>query len=87
MEVKMSTFISLVNFTDCVVPVANRPGVIAEVTTLAGRLGVNVPHIESTDTVEGRAGVLLVTVAAADADRYEAELRKIGYHPSRTDLA
>ena len=49
-------------------------------------LVLNVHHIESADTVEGRAGVLLLMVAANDADRYEAELRGIGYHPSRTDL-
>jgi len=68
------------------VPVPSRPGVIADVTTLAGRLGVNVVHIESADSIEGRAGVLLLAVAASDADAYEAALREVGYHPARTDL-
>ena len=35
------------------VPVPDRPGVIAEVTTLAGRLGVNVADVEIAHSLEG----------------------------------
>ena len=50
------------------IPVPDRPGVLAEVTTLAGRLGVNVADIEIAHSKEGGAGVLVLIVAADDAD-------------------
>ena len=69
------------------VPVPDRPGVIAEVTTLAGRLGVNVADVEIAHSSEGGRGVMVLVVAAIEADAYEAGLRDLGYHVSRTDLA
>jgi prephenate dehydrogenase len=69
------------------VPVPDRPGVLAEVTTLAGRLGVNVIDVEIAHSLEGGRGVLVLVVAAVKADEYEAGLRDLGYHVSRTDLA
>ena len=69
------------------VPVPDRPGVIAEVTTLAGRLGVNVADVEIAHSLEGGRGVMVLVVAAIDADAYEHGLRDLGYHVSRTDLA
>ena len=69
------------------VPVPDRPGVLAEVTTLAGRLGVNVADVEIAHSLEGGRGVIVLVVAAIDADAYEAGLRDLGYHVSRTDLA
>ncbi len=69
------------------VPVPDRPGVIAEVTTLAGRLGVNVYDLEIAHSLEGRAGVLAVVVGAAGADAYEAGLHELGYVTSRTELS
>ena len=54
------------------VPVPDRPGVIAEVTTLAGRLGVNVADVEIAHSLEGGRGVIVLVVAAIDADAYEA---------------
>ncbi len=68
------------------VPVPDRPGVIAEVATLAGRLGVNISALDTADSVEGKGGVLVIVVAAAGADAYEAELRKLGYRTTRTEL-
>ena len=56
------------------VPVPDRPGVIAEVTTLAGRLGVNIADLEIAHSSEGGGGVLVLVVAAADADAFEAGL-------------
>jgi prephenate dehydrogenase len=67
--------------------VPDRPGVIAEVTTLAGRLGVNVIDVEIAHSPEGGRGVIVLLVAALDADAYENGLRDLGYHVSRTDLA
>ncbi len=69
------------------VPVPDRPGVLAEVTTLAGRLGVNVADVEIAHSLEGGRGVIVLVVATADADAFEAGLRDLGYHSSRTDLA
>jgi prephenate dehydrogenase len=68
------------------IPVEDRPGAIAEITTLAGRLGVNLSDFEIAHSMEGRAGVVVVVVAAADADRYEAGLHDLGYHTSRSPL-
>jgi hypothetical protein len=67
--------------------VPDRPGVLAEVTTLAGRLGVNVVDVEIAHSLEGGRGVVVLIVAAIDADAYENGLRDLGYHVSRTDLA
>jgi prephenate dehydrogenase len=69
------------------VPVPDRPGVLAEVTTLAGRLGVNVADVEIAHSLEGGRGVLVLLVAARDAEAYERGLVGLGYHVARTDLA
>jgi prephenate dehydrogenase len=69
------------------VPVPDRKGVIAEVTTLADRLGVNVADIEIAHSLEGEQGVLVMIVAASHADAYEAGLHDLGYLTSRTELS
>jgi prephenate dehydrogenase len=69
------------------VPVPDRPGVAAEVLTLAGRLGVNVVDFEIAHSLEGGRGVLVLVVAAIDADAYEKGLRDLNYHVARSDLA
>ena len=69
------------------VPVPDRPGVLAEVTTLAGRLGVNVADVEIAHSLEGGRGVVVLVVAAIDSEAYENGLRDLGYHVSRTELA
>jgi prephenate dehydrogenase len=68
------------------IPVPDRPGVIAEVTTLAGQLAVNVADLEIAHSLEGGAGVIVVVVAAAGAPEFEAGLHALGYHTSRTVL-
>jgi prephenate dehydrogenase len=68
------------------IPVPDRPGVLAEVTTLAGRLGVNLVDFEVAHSKEGGAGVLVLIVAADDAEAFETGLRALGYHTNRTDL-
>ena len=57
---------------------------LAEVTTLAGRLGVNVVDLEIAHSKEGGGGVLVLIVAADDADAFEAGLHELGYRTSRT---
>ena len=56
------------------VPIADRPGSLAEVTTLAGTLGVNISDIEIAHSVEGRGGVLVLLIAAGEADRFTTAL-------------
>lgn len=68
------------------VPVPDRPGVIAEITTLAGRLGVNVSDLEIAHSLEGGAGVMVLVVPADGAPALEAGLAELGYHCSRTVL-
>ncbi|MDQ1519546.1 MAG: prephenate dehydrogenase [Actinomycetota bacterium] len=68
------------------VPVPDRPGVLAEVTTLAGRLGVNVADVEIAHSLEGGAGVVVLVVAADGAGALESGLHELGYSTSRTVL-
>lgn len=68
------------------VPVPDRPGVLAEVTTLAGRLGVNIADLEIAHSMEGRRGVLVMVVGESGVDAFEAGLTELGYHPSRSAL-
>ena len=68
------------------VPVADRPGVLAEVTTLAGELDVNIADLEIAHSAEGARGVLLLVVDAADADRLRAALVERKYRPSARPL-
>jgi prephenate dehydrogenase len=68
------------------VPVPDRTGVIAEVTTLAGELGVNILDLEIAHSAEGERGVLLLVIAAADAGSLCAALTDRGYHPASHPL-
>jgi prephenate dehydrogenase len=69
------------------IPVPDRPGVFAEVTQLASRLGVNLVDIEVAHSSEGDRGVAVLVVAAAEAGAFEAGLHELGYRSSKTDLA
>jgi prephenate dehydrogenase len=65
-------------------PVPDRPGVLAEVTTLAGRHGVNIVDLDISHGPTG--GVLLMVVPAAGADSIAAGLDELGYHTTRREL-
>jgi prephenate dehydrogenase len=69
------------------VPVPDRPGVLAEVTTLAGELGVNIFDFETVHSSEGDRGVLVFLVEAASADLVRGALLARGYKPSAHRLA
>jgi prephenate dehydrogenase len=56
------------------VPVPDRPGVIAEVTTLAGELAVNIYDLEIAHSAEGDRGVLVLVVDAAASDLFRGAL-------------
>lgn len=61
------------------VPVPDRPGVLAEITTLAGSLGVNISDLEIAHSAEGERGVLVLVVAADDANVLQEGLADRGY--------
>ena len=64
--------------------VPDRPSVLAEITTLAGRLAVNIYDLEIAHSLEGDRGVMVLVVAAGDAaTTFELGLRDLGYAVAR----
>ncbi|MHB8456869.1 MAG: prephenate dehydrogenase/arogenate dehydrogenase family protein, partial [Acidimicrobiales bacterium] len=61
------------------VVVPDRPGVLAEVTAIAGALSVNIYDIEIAHSAEGPRGVLVLVVAADVAPALATALRQEGY--------
>ena len=61
------------------VPVPDRPKVLAEITTLAAELGVNIFDLEIAHSVEGDRGVMLLVVAENATPRLQAALAERGY--------
>ena len=72
---------------ECRIPVPDRPGVLAEVTTLLGELGVNVRDLEIAHSAEGERGVLVLAVDADVAERARAALVERGYRVALQKLA
>jgi prephenate dehydrogenase len=68
------------------VPVPDRPAVLAEVTTLAGSMGINISDIDIAHSVEGGGGVLVLLLPVRDLEAFEAALTDRGYHHSRRVL-
>ena len=68
------------------VPVPDRPGVLAEVTTLAGQLDVNVADLEIAHSSEGDRGVLILVVEVEAAERLRAGLLERGFRPAVAPL-
>jgi len=69
------------------VPVPDRVGVLAEVTTLAGELGVNIWDLSIVHSAGRDHGVLILVVAADCADTVHKGLTARGYRPSVQPLA
>ena len=61
------------------VPVADRPGVFAEIYTLAFELGVNIVDDDIAHSVEGDRGVLVLVVVAEAVPPLVAALAERGY--------
>lgn len=61
------------------VPVPDRPGVLAEITTTAGDLGVNIFDMEIAHSAEGAHGVVVLVVDADSVERFGAALSTAGY--------
>ncbi|HEX9713273.1 MAG TPA: prephenate dehydrogenase/arogenate dehydrogenase family protein [Actinomycetota bacterium] len=61
-------------------PVPDRPGVLAEVTTVIGNLGVNIEDLRITHTVEGGRGTLHLSIVGEEgASRVVHALAARGY--------
>jgi prephenate dehydrogenase len=69
------------------VPVPDRPGVLAEITTTAGDLGVNISDFEIAHSAEGPRGVVVIVVDADAAERFGEALSAKGYRPTARHLA
>ena len=65
--------------TEIRVPVPDRPGVLAEITTLAGDLGVNIADLEIAHSAEGERGVLVLVVDADGSERLQTALTGRAY--------
>jgi len=64
------------------VPVADRPGVLAGVTTLLGEMGINIYDLEIAHSAEGDRGVLVMVVDGSAAERVRAALHEREYRCS-----
>jgi prephenate dehydrogenase len=64
------------------VPVPDRPGVLADVTTLATDLDVNIVDLEIAHSTEGAQGVLILLVEDAAVGVLRDGLAARGYRPS-----
>ncbi len=73
---------SLGHASEVRVPVPDRPGVIAEVSTLLGGLGVNIFDVEIAHSVEGDRGVLVLIVDAGAEEVVRQALTERGYKAS-----
>ena len=65
---------SMAEMAEVRVPVPDREGVLAEVTTLASALGVSIADIEIVHSIEGDKGVLVMLVPVDAVDRLTAGL-------------
>ena len=69
------------------VPIPDRQGELARVTTLAAELGVSLVDLEIAHSVEGDEGVLILIVEAAHGERLLGGLLAQGYRPTLRPLA
>jgi prephenate dehydrogenase len=69
------------------VPVPDRPGVLAQVTTTASDLNVNIYDIEIAHSVEGQPGVILLAVVTEHAELLANALNEHGYLVAREESA
>jgi prephenate dehydrogenase len=68
------------------VPIPDRPGALAEVTTLATELDINIANLETAHSTEGGGGVLILIVEAAEEDRLADSLAERGFTVPRHGL-
>ena len=82
-RIKLPTVLDRVQeLVEVSVPVPDRPGVLADVTTLLAELSVNIENLETVDSPDGATGELVLVVAASAEERVCQALRGRGYRPS-----
>ena len=69
------------------IPIPDRPGVLAEVTALAGSLNINIHNVEIGHSMEGGGGVLVLVVAEHHAMPLESALNERGYRWSQLSVS
>jgi len=74
------------HLTEVVVPVVDRPGAVAEVTTAASRAGCNIEAIEIDHVSESSADLVMVMTDEGDIERFLGDLRSAGYSPQARPL-
>ena len=67
--------------------VPDRPGVLAEITSLAADAGIGIYDIEIAHSAEGIGGVLILVVDGADADTLTAAVEVQGYRARAEHLS
>jgi len=68
------------NLSELRIPVPDRHGVLAEITSLAADGGISIYDIEIAHSAEGPRGVLILVVDTAEATRLRKAIEKRGYH-------
>lgn len=72
---------------EVVMPVPDRPGVLAQVTTTVGNLGINIEDLQITHSSEGGRGVLHLTIAGrGSADKVSDALSQLGFDARTVEL-
>lgn len=72
---------------EVLMPVPDRPGVLSEVTTTVGNLGVNIEDLQITHAEEGGRGTLrLIISGVEEAHRVQGALSSKGYDVRLTSL-
>jgi prephenate dehydrogenase len=75
------------NLSELRIPVPDRQGVLAEITSLAADGDISIYDIEIAHSAEGPRGVLILVVDASEADRLRAAIEAQGYHCRADRLA
>lgn len=68
------------NLSELRIPVPDRHGVLAEITSLAADGGISIYDIEIAHSAEGPRGVLILVVDTAEAVRLRDAIEAQGYH-------
>lgn len=73
--------------TELVVPMGDRPGVVAQITGAVSRAGCNIEGIDIDHETEDRALLVLVLTDEGDLEKLGSELDDMGYESRFTPLA
>jgi prephenate dehydrogenase len=75
------------NLSELRIPVPDRQGVLAEITSLAAERDISIYDIEIAHSAEGPRGVLILVVDAAQAELLGGAVAAKGYHHSARKLS